>query len=192
MSGIFKFPYQHARELALRYMESLMPYCERIEIAGSIRRKKAEVGDIELVAIPKTDIVADMFGHPLNLSSALDTQTKRLAISWGAVVIKNGPRYKKFALAEGLALDLFIVMPPANWGVIFTIRTGPGEFSNALVTPRNQRTKEGRRGLLPSWARVDEGHVKHRETGKPVGPMPEERDFFKFCELEYILPEERK
>ncbi len=42
-----------ALEIAEKTKELLAPYCERIEIAGSIRRKKPEVKDIELVAIPK-------------------------------------------------------------------------------------------------------------------------------------------
>lgn len=42
-----------ALEIAERIKELLAPYSERIEIAGSIRRKKPEVKDVELVAIPK-------------------------------------------------------------------------------------------------------------------------------------------
>lgn len=42
---------------ALKIAEGLVcefgPYCERVEIAGSIRRGKAEVGDIEIVAVPR-------------------------------------------------------------------------------------------------------------------------------------------
>ena len=30
------------------------PYCERIEIAGSVRRRRPQVNDIEIVCIPKT------------------------------------------------------------------------------------------------------------------------------------------
>ncbi len=44
-----------ALEIAERTKKLLAPYCERIEIAGSIRRKKPEVKDIELVAIPKLE-----------------------------------------------------------------------------------------------------------------------------------------
>ena len=31
-------------------------------------------------------------------------------------------------------VDLFTVLPPASWGAIFAIRTGPGDFNHMLVT----------------------------------------------------------
>lgn len=34
-----------ARELAANLVEQMRPYCERVEIAGSIRRHKPEVAD---------------------------------------------------------------------------------------------------------------------------------------------------
>lgn len=48
-----KLPLQHAEQLAHRLVELLTPHCERIDVAGSIRRKKQEVGDIEIVCLPK-------------------------------------------------------------------------------------------------------------------------------------------
>lgn len=42
-----------AYQIATRIKAELQPHCERIEIAGSIRRNKPEVKDIEIVAIPK-------------------------------------------------------------------------------------------------------------------------------------------
>lgn len=38
-----KMPLGEAEKIACKYADMLMPYCERIEIAGSIRRRKAEV-----------------------------------------------------------------------------------------------------------------------------------------------------
>ena len=36
-----------AKAIADKYVALLAPFCDRIEIAGSIRREKEEVGDIE-------------------------------------------------------------------------------------------------------------------------------------------------
>ena len=44
---------QQAQQIAERIKSELAPHCDRIEIAGSIRRKKPEVKDIEIVCIPK-------------------------------------------------------------------------------------------------------------------------------------------
>lgn len=102
----------------------------------------------------------------------------------GARLLKNGPRYKQVALPEGINLDLFLVLQPAQqWGVLFAIRTGPAEFSHWLVTPR----KDG--GALPSNCRVKDGAVWE---GSAIVPMPEESDFFDFLGLGWIEPGQRQ
>ena len=42
-----------AQKLTEEILDILRPLCERVEIAGSIRRKKAEVHDVDIVLIPK-------------------------------------------------------------------------------------------------------------------------------------------
>ncbi|MBU2597552.1 MAG: hypothetical protein KJ757_08345 [Planctomycetes bacterium] len=44
---------QKAKAIAEELKSLLEPACERITIAGSIRRQKPDVGDIELLCIPK-------------------------------------------------------------------------------------------------------------------------------------------
>jgi len=44
---------EKAKAIAEQIRVLLRPACNRIEIAGSIRRRKPEVGDIELLCIPK-------------------------------------------------------------------------------------------------------------------------------------------
>lgn len=116
---------------------------------------------------------ADLFGWPIPVS---------LDLSYLGEVIKNGQRYKQVELTEGYNLDLFLVHPPAQWGVIMTIRTGPAEFSRKMVTQRNKG------GLLPSFAKVIDGGVY--VDGKLI-EMNEEADFFNFCDLKWIDPQNR-
>lgn len=42
-----------AQKIANEVVKRLSPYCRRIEVAGSIRRRKPQVNDIDLVLIPK-------------------------------------------------------------------------------------------------------------------------------------------
>lgn len=44
---------EKAKVIASSVIGALAPYCERIEAAGSIRRRKAEVKDIDLILIPR-------------------------------------------------------------------------------------------------------------------------------------------
>ena len=175
--------YTPARAIAEHMLLNLRSYCRRVEIAGSLRREKAVVGDIEVVAIPRIDEVRDMFGAVQSQRSLLDD------FSWGVYgqVLKNGSRYKQIALSEGINLDLFIVLPPADWGVIYTIRTGPAEFSKWIVTQRFAG------GALPSDCRVMDGHVVRGLIG--VGeylPMSEEIDFLNFLGIGWVEPCDRQ
>ena len=43
----------YAQQMAEALVELLAPACERIEIAGSVRRGKARPNDVEIVAIPR-------------------------------------------------------------------------------------------------------------------------------------------
>jgi len=167
-----KIPSEIAEQIARQYAERLQPFCDRLEIAGSIRRRKAEVGDIEIVALPKPFV--DLFGNENGY------QDPMLAGVW---VNKSGPRYKQYALPEGVNLDLFIVLPPAQWGVIFALRTGGAEFSRRLVTPKPY-------GYLPREYVIKDGAVHRADTGEIV-PTPEEEDFLALCGVANIPPQER-
>lgn len=167
-----------AENIAGEVVTLLAPMCQRIEIAGSIRRRKPEVGDIEIVAIPRMIPDKNIFGEVVGEHSALDD----LDFTMLGRVIKNGSKYKQVELNGGIGLDLFIVTPPAQWGVLFMIRTGSADFSHRMVTQKNKR------GALPSNCKVEHGAV-WRNGG--IIPMPEEEDYFKICGMAIVPPEER-
>lgn len=169
---------EKARSLASLVVASLRSHCARIEIAGSIRRGKPQVKDIEIVCEPLCTTQNDLFGSPIVINPLENYPWSEM----GRMLL-NGPRQKKIALEQGIDLDLFIVLPPAQWGVVYTIRTGPADFSKWIVTPRQKS------GALPSLARVTNGAVCI--SGKPL-PMPEEIDFLNFLDLGWIEPSQRQ
>lgn len=103
-----------ARDIADQVIERLRPHSERVQLAGSIRRGKANVKDIEIVASPLLYHEADLLGEQVTVNPF-----ERYSWGWLGYVLKNGPRYKQLALAgyhgqtEAIYLDLFIVLPPA-------------------------------------------------------------------------------
>ena len=173
---------QQAEMIARQWLNRLAPHCERIEIAGGVRRQKAEPHDIELVAIPKERDVSDMFGFTVNKVSELEAMVASFIDCGFCKPIKNGPKYKQLALPAGINLDLFIVRPE-TWAVLFTLRTGPDVFSHWIVTPR----KHG--GALPSDCIVKDGQVWRH--GKSL-EFKEEIDFLEFLGFGWIEPSERK
>ena len=62
MSDGVKRPHRQMMAVAQNVAAWLHPNCERIEIAGSLRRRKPQSGDIELVAIPSP--ILNMLGEP--------------------------------------------------------------------------------------------------------------------------------
>jgi DNA polymerase/3'-5' exonuclease PolX len=165
-----------ALDLANSFIADVGGGCEHIEIAGSLRRLKPDVGDIEIVCIPKVVMGLDLFGGPGEQKNVLDDYLS------GYQIVKGGEHYKKIRLAS-IDIDLFITTPE-KWGVIFMIRTGSAEFSHRMVTPRNQG------GLMPSNYHVKDGRVWHKADTSPID-TPNEIDVFRLWGMAYIEPKDR-
>jgi DNA polymerase/3'-5' exonuclease PolX len=63
-----RFPRALAIDVARELCNALAPHCERLVVAGSLRRRKKMVGDVEILFIPKTKHVpklaqTDMFSE---------------------------------------------------------------------------------------------------------------------------------
>lgn len=100
--------YEFILKTANQIKAKLAPYCERIEIAGSVRREVTECKDIELVAVP------DKYRLEQYL---IEMKHKNLFIFY-----KNGAKYKQFKYS-GVTIDLFLA-ENNNFGWIYFIRTG--------------------------------------------------------------------
>lgn len=171
-----KMPYETAIQVANKLASRLAPLCDRIEIAGSLRRGKPEVGDIELVAIPRQ--YEDLFGTATRSALPLIT----LLEANGIQVVKSGNRYIQAVIGGKVGLDLFLTTPE-EWGCIFLIRTGSAEFAHRVVTPKRYG------GLCPSHLRFKDGRLMN---GSQALPTPEETDVFNVLGLAYIQPEARE
>jgi len=171
-----RMPYMEAMAYATTMVYYLSPLCSRIEIAGSLRRKKETIGDIEIVLILKPEF--DMFGAPVESSDSgiVDSLTEH-----GFKFIKNGKKYKQVSFYNGVTVDLFITTPE-KWGCIFLIRTGSAEFSHNLVT------KKSIGGWCPSNLNFKDGRIWN---GERVMDTPEEEDVFRALGIDWYRPEER-
>ena len=183
-----RIPLAEAQQLANEVVDLFRGVCERIEIGGSIRRKKETVGDTEIVIEPRLTPAYDMFGDICGMVNEQYEYSKlcrekgvlqpRLDINGTGAW---GERYQR-AIYKGFALDIFCVLPPAQWGVIMAIRTGPATFSKRVVTSRLFG------GRLPTGYQIKDGQLLI--GGQPV-LVETEKEFFNLIELEYVPPEER-
>lgn len=167
---------REARELAAPLIEALRPHCERVEVAGSIRRGKPFVNDIEIVCVPKTvKVTAPKVTSPADLFAAQEEveETKLLRVpgfvnvvdAWQTSSLDYGfqaqwttcqttkfgsaweGKYIKFHLPTGTQVDLFITSPE-QWGYIFMIRTGSADFSRMIATRWSETGHKGINGEL--------------------------------------------
>jgi DNA polymerase/3'-5' exonuclease PolX len=164
-----RYPYAEAYAIALKVLEELRPHCSRIEIAGSLRRKKPEVGDIEIVAVPlpySTGI----------FESGIATVVNKWEIVKGALEFGK-TKYTQRILPEGIKLDLFIA-EEGNWGSIFAIRTGSADYSHKVLA----------NGWVRQGFKSDGGYL-YREGEKYE--VREEEDLFRFIGIPYVKPEDR-
>lgn len=203
-------------DIALKTAEALVEYlrpaCARIEIAGSIRREKAEVKDIELVCIPDLTIVPRRapleFGKPVPplYKTELDRLIAVMAEARDVGIDLKGDRMKKLNLRyAGIKADIFVNLPPSEWGVQMVIRTGPADFSRWCVTQRRLG------GVLPNayfvkhqvvWIASD-GFDKYSVPDDPTKAlalltpenhlrMAEEINFLDLIDVGWVEPRERE
>ena len=156
-----------AQMIADRVKAELAPHCERVEIAGSIRREKADVGDIEIVAIPKPYQV-DLFASGIAL----------VVNKWEKVRGELPCKYTQRILPEGIKLDLFFATPE-NFGLIYAIRTGSADYSHCV--------------LACGWVAHGYKSVGGMLTcdGKPVAVCDEER-LYKIIGKRWVHPRYRE
>jgi DNA polymerase/3'-5' exonuclease PolX len=162
-----------AKSIADRLKSELEPFCDRIEIAGSIRRQKPEVKDIELVAIPKRISVPDLFGESLQIHPGFIAAVNQYQ------AVKGTPegRYTQRKIPDGICLDLFIAHQD-NWGLILAIRTGSAEYSHrVLACGWTQKGYTSVNGML----------IKY---GQQM-PVREEKDLFDIIGIPFQAPENR-
>ena len=183
MSDKPKFDSDEAAPVACELVEILRPFCERIEIAGSLRRMKNRVGDIEILFVPRVEHrQADMFTtEPMDLADekigkmlADGTFSKRPNVNgsfaWGK---KN-----KLAIhnASGIPVDLFSTTAEA-WWVALVIRTGSKETNLKLTT--GAQKKNATLNAYGSGITWSDG-TKTDATS--------EQHVFELCGVEYLEP----
>jgi DNA polymerase/3'-5' exonuclease PolX len=175
--------WQVAHSIAQQMKLAFDPFCSEIQIAGSIRRGKPEVHDIEILATPiYEEYQVDLFGATAREYPILEF-IKQQAGNGTWHIIKGGNKYVQLVLPYHIDLDLFLVTPPAQYGVELLIRTGPREFNVWLMTPRSAG------GGKPSNAICKDGCIYVNDS--PI-PMPTELDALNFFGLGWINPEDRK
>jgi DNA polymerase/3'-5' exonuclease PolX len=162
-------------------VEKLKPFCQKIEICGSIRRKKEMVGDIEIVCMPikiPKSIQYSLFDPPKDSEKTIPgfmEYIKNYKIIRGD--LDNG-KIVCFVTPEGIQVDVF-TGGDLNYGYIKTLRTGPSQYNMNFVIPQ----LKGKGYILK------DGFVYH---GDKIIPVPDEEKLYELIGCAMHTPEERE
>ncbi len=181
MSTSIKRPHAEALRDAEDFRALFAGLYARWEIAGSVRRGKVEVGDVEHVVMPQ-DVdafwrrVDELTCNPGDMFAPTDAPLRRHVYPNGTN--RWGEKYRGVDF-RGFAHEIFLA-DALNFGSVLAIRTGPAEFSEMLVTRMNIRGRFRQQG----------GYVRYQASGAVFG-VGTEQGFFEACGVEYTAPAER-
>ena len=181
---------------AEKIVELLSPHTSKIYIAGSCRRQKPEVDDIDIVCLPKRKLIRDVFGE--FYESADRTKTFIQTVDSLGTIIKGSAidgRSMRIRLHSSIPLDLS--MPnDFDFYRVLALRTGSPDYAREILAKGWRR-----RG----WCGTEDGLRKEKDcvqrankTWKCVNSNPElppvwqsEEEFFEWLKVRWVLPKDR-
>lgn len=152
---------------------SLDPICQRIVVAGSIRRRRPYVNDIDLVILPKPGQV-----------SALQARCRQRCLA-----VREGDSLCTYRMDSGTQIDIFIARrresdllttTPGNFGSVLLCRTGSAAHNIHMVA----RAK----ALGLEWSPRD----GVRDSSGRIIASEEETDIFQAIKMDWIDPQDRE
>jgi DNA polymerase/3'-5' exonuclease PolX len=185
-----RFPRQTALAVAREILAELRPVCEpeRIIVAGSLRRLKAEVGDLEILYIGRREtrkVPGDLFR---TAEVCLADLAIREMIASGTLALRQGEgghtacgNMNKLLVhcATGLPVDLFATIE-TSWFNYLVCRTGSKENNMRIATAAQAK------GLR--WHPYGSGFSDRNGRALEV---KRERDVFDLVGLPYLEPKDR-
>lgn len=188
------FPLHVADYIADAIFDHLRPHCTTIRVAGSVLRRKPQVKDIEIVAIP-TPHHTDLFGAPEGRTPGFVEALQHYRIAKGNL---HTGRYIKLFYQDDVygpvPIDLFLPQPHDYYRIL-AIRTGPAEYSSHVLA--HAWAKKG-------WCGTSDGlrlrsectrHTSHWtcNTLNPLYPpiWGSEEEFFTWLGVPYTEPQHR-
>jgi len=135
---------ERAQGIAREVIDRLSPYCQRIEVAGSVRRRRPQVRDIDIVLIPS---------DPWNLSHEIA----------GLGLIHLGGDKLKRVNYNGTQIDLYFASQD-TWATLLLIRTGSKENNIRLCSLAKKK----------GWHLAANGEGLFDDTGHKVAGDSEE------------------
>lgn len=173
MSDGMRMPLARAKQEANRLVDYLADICQRIEIGGSVRRDKATVGDVEIVALPRQ--ARELLARLDRL--VIDRLIHKAVYSDGRT--RWGEKYRGFYFGR-IRYEIFLAEAD-NWGYMLWLRTGPAD-ANKFVMDQVIFQHAPYRASGGYWWSSD---------GEQIS-VPDEIEMFRLLGMPYLAPHERE
>ena len=184
-----RYPREEALAVARSLCVMLDPWWVQVCIAGSLRCGKADVGDIELLYIPKIesrpdpdallgDILVNLVDQKLAALEDEEVLERRKNVN-GAQTFGARNKFMRHR-PSGIPVDIFATQKEAWWNYL-VCRTGPAESNRRIATAALERGWK--------WNPYSVGFT--RLSDGEVCAMTSEQEVFQFVGLPYLKPEER-
>jgi DNA polymerase (family 10) len=158
--------------LALKIIRAIEPYSAKAEIAGSIRRQKDAVNDIDIVVEPKPHSWIKLLKEIRRKFDAVtEKQGAKLATLYVPFVSKQGQGY--------VQVDLYRANK-RTWGILLLIRTGSAKHNIYLAS---LAIRKGYRLAYSKGLLNEKSEVVASKT---------EREVFQALGMDYIPPQDRE
>jgi DNA polymerase/3'-5' exonuclease PolX len=183
-----RFPRAIGMQVAAELCAALKPACERLIVAGSLRRQKPTVGDIEILYIGKAAphrVAEDFFAtYTANLADEVIEALERAGIVERRTNVKGsqmyGPKNKLMRhKATGLPVDFFAATE-SNWWNYLVCRTGPADSNTRICMAAQDKGWK--------WNPYGAGFSR----GSELVPMASEEEVFAFVGLPHAQPKDRR
>jgi len=158
-----EIPLERAQKTAEAVVEKLKPYCKRIEIAGSIRRRRPLVHDIDIVLIPL---------DPWNLHHEI------LGLCRPHPATASGSKIMRIQI-NGMQVDLYFA-DKTTWSTLLLIRTGSAQNNIRLCSIAKKK----------GWRLHADGSGLFNEKGERIAGDTES-SIYEALGLKYQRPEDR-
>lgn len=193
-----------ATDIAVDIWKRMKDLCEpgHCKIGGSIRRESPDPKDIEIIALPKTVEVKDLFDKVTGRVRTKEWVELVYSLGEAEIGKPNGKQTRIILRDHDIKLDLFMPDEDDFWR-IFVIRTGSAEWVKKFIAGGWVKqgwvgTKDG--GLMMKSQclgfTLPNGHVIWRsntsESQKMKPPRwKSEKEFFEWLKLPYVEPKNR-
>ena len=161
---------KEAESVARELVEELKPFSLQIEVAGSIRRKRPEVHDIDIVMVPDF--------HYLNRNRGFGHDMRKVIPEIADTVVLNGPKLARFTY-HGADVDLYYATPE-TFTTLLLIRTGSKDNNIRLCAAAKRR----------GWKLRANGEGLFDERGRRIASLSE-GEIYRLLRLPYQPPEKR-